>query len=92
MNAFPIDVWKLLQICKPLLWMGGHIDKVRGALLILGEFGRVFTKFIGTYDSYIYIYIYTHTHTLTRTLTYTHIYTYISHVGVFGVCIGVHDS
>ena len=59
MNAFPIDVWKLLQICKPLLWMGGHIDKVRGALLILGEFGRVFTKFIGTYDSYIY----THTHT-----------------------------
>ena len=74
MNAFPIDVWKLLQICKPLLWMGGHIDKVRGALLILGEFGRVFTKFIGTYDSYIYTH--THTHTLMSYIFYN------SHVGV----------
>lgn len=42
MHVFPIDLGKLLQISKPLLWMGGHIDKVWGDFIDLGGIWKSF--------------------------------------------------
>lgn len=71
MNAFPIDVGKLLQISKPLLWMGGHIDKVREDFIDFGGIWKSIPSFLG-----LLIHTHTHTHTLMSYIFY------ISHVGV----------